>query len=110
MASSTANQPTAFPDVTIEYSGHVLPDTATFDLAKKLLTTHVGASTQTGAALGAKAIASLTPPVLDDPTEAYDLNTNFAEQQRFKLRMESVSRDRREWKSINSDVYQAVWA
>ena len=90
MASSSEDQPTEWADVIIKFKGNALEDTACFDEARKILITHVGASTQTGAALGAKALASMTSPELDEPTLSNDINSNFAEQQRFKLRMEAV--------------------
>ncbi|EJK51193.1 hypothetical protein THAOC_29657, partial [Thalassiosira oceanica] len=56
---ASADQPTAWADVSIAFKGNVLADTTTFDRARKFLITHVGESTQTGAALGAQAIASM---------------------------------------------------
>ncbi|EJK61834.1 hypothetical protein THAOC_17603, partial [Thalassiosira oceanica] len=103
-----SDQPPEWADVSIKFTGNTLADTASFDEARKLLITHVGKSTQTGAALGAQAITSMTPPELNDPTPSNDINTNFAEQQRFKLQMESVARDKREWHSINSYTFHAV--
>ncbi|EJK56141.1 hypothetical protein THAOC_24029, partial [Thalassiosira oceanica] len=91
-----SDQPPEWADVSLNFTGNALEDTARFNEARKLLITHVGKSTQTGTALGAQAITSMTPPELGDPTPSDDINTNFAEQQRFKLLMESVARDKRE--------------
>ena len=110
MASSSTVQPIAWADVTFKYEDNVLVDTASYDRNKKSLLTHIGKSTQTGAALGARAIASMTAPVLDDPTPADDINENFAEQQRFKTDLATVTRERLEWTSVNTNIYFSTWA
>ena len=78
MASSTAALPTTWADVSIEYQGNALTDTAAFDHSRKLLITYVGVLSQHGAAIGSEAIAAMEAPALNRPTPAADINNNYA--------------------------------